>query len=119
VSAGARECPPVPKCTRLVPAKNQNLVIADNTIARFAGILRKPSDGLEPSTPSLPWRFRGGTRGHGRAFAATFLLQIGQSGRVADARAWSLVLELLYPSRTRVLLSVLKTHNGDARESWT
>ena len=30
----------------------------DNKNPRFAGIL-EPSDGLEPSTPSLPWRFEG------------------------------------------------------------
>jgi hypothetical protein len=29
----------------------------DNKNLRFAGIL-EPSDGLEPSTPSLPWRLR-------------------------------------------------------------
>ena len=44
----------------------------------FAGLFRKPSDGLEPSTPSLPWRVRGGTGVHGRARAITFLLQIGR-----------------------------------------
>ena len=31
----------------------------------------KPSDGLEPSTPSLPFRFRGGNRGNARVTAAT------------------------------------------------
>jgi hypothetical protein len=81
----------------------------------FCRVFLKPSSGLEPETPSLPWRFRGGTRVHGRASAATFLLQIELSGCVADVRAWSFVPELPYPSRTRVLLSVLKTHNGDAR----
>ena len=30
-------------------------------------IANKPSDGLEPSTPSLPWRFRGGIGAHDRA----------------------------------------------------
>jgi hypothetical protein len=54
--ARARECPDVRKCTRLVPAMNRNLAIADNITALFAGLLPKPSDGLEPSTPSLPWR---------------------------------------------------------------
>jgi hypothetical protein len=34
----------------------------DNTKCRFAGTLGKPSDGLEPSTPSLPWRFQEGRR---------------------------------------------------------
>ncbi|MDQ3162443.1 MAG: hypothetical protein M3Q92_06370 [Actinomycetota bacterium] len=36
----------------------------------------KPSDGLEPQTPSLPWRFKHGTGVHGRAHAATFPLEI-------------------------------------------
>jgi hypothetical protein len=42
---------------------------------------------------------------------ATFLLQIERSPGAADVRAWSPVLELLYPFRTRVLLSVLRTSN--------
>jgi hypothetical protein len=53
--ANAREYPLVPKCTRLVPAKNQNLAITGNTTCPFAGFSFKPSDGLEPSTPSLPF----------------------------------------------------------------
>ena len=28
-------------------------------------LLKEPSDGLEPSTPSLPWRFWVGIRVHG------------------------------------------------------
>ena len=55
-AARARECPPVPKCTRLVPAKALTFAAAGNTKNPFAGLLCKPSDGLEPSTPSLPWR---------------------------------------------------------------
>jgi hypothetical protein len=74
----ARECPPVPKRTRLVPAKRRNLAIVGNTKCPFAGTFLKPSDGLEPSTPSLPWRFPGGTGVHGRTPAGTFLLQIDQ-----------------------------------------
>jgi hypothetical protein len=60
VPASARQSQ---KCTRLVPAKRRNLAIAGNRTSPFAGIFLKPSDGLEPSTPSLPWRFRGGTGG--------------------------------------------------------
>jgi hypothetical protein len=37
--------------------------------------LVKPSDGLEPSTPSLPWRFPGVTRGHARSLATRIVLQ--------------------------------------------
>jgi hypothetical protein len=82
----------------------------DNKNPRFAGIL-EPSDGLEPSTPSLPWRFRGGTGGHRRALATTFFLQIESSRRVASARACPRVPSLMYPSRTHAVLSVYQTAN--------
>jgi hypothetical protein len=52
--------------------------------------LAKPSDGLEPSTPSLPWRFPGVTRVHARSLATQFFLQIGRltaRGCVARRRA--------------------------------
>jgi hypothetical protein len=111
--ARARECPPVPKCTRLVPARRPNFADAGNIIALFAGLLRKPSDGLEPSTPSLPWRFWGGTRVHGRASKIAFDLQIAALRRVTRVLAYPRVVDLMYPSRTRVLLSVLKTYNAD------
>jgi len=66
--ARVRECPPGLKCTRLVPATNHSLATSGNTNGPFAGILSKPSDGLEPSTPSLPSRreprARAGSRGH-------------------------------------------------------
>jgi hypothetical protein len=55
--ARRRACPRVPaspKCTRLVPARNPYLAIAGNTTCPVAGLFFKPSDGLEPSTPSLP-----------------------------------------------------------------
>jgi hypothetical protein len=72
-------------------------------------VLREPSDGLEPSTPSLPWRFRGGTGGHGRTLAVTFFLQIECLRRVLSVRACPRVPNLMYPSRTRTTLSVCKT----------
>src|SRR6266545_6413682 len=49
----------------------------DNGGSGYAGENFKPSDGLEPSTPSLPWRFRGVTCVHARSLATQFLLQIG------------------------------------------
>ena len=107
--ARARECPPVPKCTRLVPARNRNLATTGNTICPFAGLLCKPSDGLEPSTPSLPWRSRAVLAYTPRAPAITFLLQMGSSQRSVSARACPRVPSLMYPSRTRGALSVLKT----------
>ena len=62
-------------------------------------IPKEPSDGLEPSTPSLPWRFSGGTGVHGRALTLTFLLQTAMQhvpGVPARDRACS-------GSRTRVV----------------
>ena len=44
--------------------------------APICGAFAEPSDGLEPSTPSLPWRFPGVTRVHARSLATRFLLQI-------------------------------------------
>jgi hypothetical protein len=89
----------------------------------LAGISRKPSDGLEPSTPSLPWRFRGGNGGHGRARVVTFFLQIEPWRRVVSVRECPRVLGLMYPSRTCVLLSARKTENEsdppDHRPSWS
>ena len=53
----------------------------------------------------------GGNGGHGADIASTFFLQIGPSRRVDRVRACPRVLSLMYPSRTRVALSVLKTYN--------
>jgi hypothetical protein len=53
--ACARKCPLVPKRTRFVPARRRYLAAASNTTCPFAGLLSKPSDGLEPSTP--PYHF--------------------------------------------------------------
>jgi hypothetical protein len=47
----------------------------------------KPSDGLEPSTPSLPWRFESVTRVHARPLASTFVLQIAPRGGADNDRA--------------------------------
>jgi hypothetical protein len=97
-------------CASRVPQMCPNCVRVFNTQTtikyQFAGTLFKPSDGLEPSTPSLPWRFWGGTGGHGRALAITFLLQIG---RLNVCRSCPHVPRLMYPSRTRGSLPVCKT----------
>jgi hypothetical protein len=53
----------------------RNVASSANRSGPCAGGLSKPSDGLEPSTPSLP--FRGVTRVHARSSATRFLLQIG------------------------------------------
>src|SRR5439155_12496602 len=72
----------------------------------------KPSDGLEPSTPSLPWKFWGGNAVHARALATVFVLQICASRCDRRARACPGVHELVYPSRTREALPLRKTDNG-------
>jgi len=57
----------------------------------------KPSDGREPSTPSLPWRFRGVTRVHARSPATQFLLQIGSFDWEEMRRETSRVSFLMCP----------------------
>ncbi len=66
----------------------------------FAGLLREPSDGLEPSTPSLPFRFWGGERGHARAFPATKVPQTGGIRRRDVTRAWTRVVLLVFAPRS-------------------
>ena len=51
-SARARECPRVTQRLR-----------HRHPSRRFAGAFVKPSDGLEPSTPSLPFSFDEGSKG--------------------------------------------------------
>ena len=47
----------VRELTEIVAAAATDPGLAERTwVSRFAGLF-KPSDGLEPSTPSLPWRF--------------------------------------------------------------
>jgi hypothetical protein len=72
----------------------------------------EPSDGLEPSTPSFPWKFGSVTRVHARSSATTFVLQISRWRCAGSVRACPHVLSLMYPPRTRGSLSVLKTQNG-------
>jgi hypothetical protein len=64
----------------------------------------EPSDGLEPSTPSLPWRFRDGTRVHARSLPTQFLLQIGRLGRRAMRCETSCVSFLMCPFCVHALL---------------
>jgi hypothetical protein len=49
---------------------------------------------------------------HARSSPATFILQMRLSVRATDARACPRVLDLVYPSRTRGVLSLCKTDNG-------
>jgi hypothetical protein len=80
----------------------------------FAGLLCKPSDGLEPSTPSLPWRFRSVTRVHARSLATHFPLQIGPFAGRLIRRETSRVSFLMCPFCVRVMLPRLTTHASGA-----
>ena len=52
--ARRRACPPSPKMYPSRTRTASNLATTGNTLCLFTGLLCKPSDGLEPSTPSLP-----------------------------------------------------------------
>src|SRR5439155_22018818 len=77
----------------------------------FTGTFRKHSDGLEPSTPFLPWRFRSVTRVHARSLATHILLQIAPFEGPEMRRETPRVSVLVCPFYVRDL-SVLKTPNG-------
>jgi pimeloyl-ACP methyl ester carboxylesterase len=63
-----------------VDADTQTRRQADKQKELISSNIGKPSSGLEPETPSLPWRFRGVTRVHARSRATQFALQIGLVG---------------------------------------
>jgi hypothetical protein len=89
-----------------------NSVHHGNKKAEFCSgfaILNKPSDGLEPSTPSLPWRFSGDTRVHARSPATQFLLQIGSLEREEMRRETSRVSFLMCPVCVREVLTTSTT----------
>jgi hypothetical protein len=64
----------------------------------------KPSPGLEPGTASLPWRFRGVTRVHGRSRATYFFLQIDVIPKRRMRREASHVSFLMCPFCVRALV---------------
>jgi hypothetical protein len=70
----------------------------------IAGLPSKPSGGLEPPTPSLPWRFRSVTRVHARSLTTRFLLQIGLVGTLKVLREASRVSFLMCPFCVRRLV---------------
>jgi hypothetical protein len=80
------------------------------TKCQFAGTFTKPSDGLEPSTPSLPWRFWRVTRVHARSLTTRFFLQIRPFDEVAMRRETSRVSFLMCPFYVRVVLLMLTTN---------
>src|SRR5262249_23680746 len=53
--------------------------------AHLQALSRKPSDGLEPSTPSLPWRSRGGHHVTAPTVSVTFVLKNSGSRCVGSA----------------------------------
>ena len=95
-----------------VPAVYPRVARADDTKCLFAGISYKPSDGLEPSTPSLPLRFGSVTRVHARSLATQFLLQIGVFAAHAVRRKTSRVSFLMCPFCVRGVLTKETTDAG-------
>jgi hypothetical protein len=106
VVARGRACPRVPAHPQMYPSRTREMStrrLSRQQRALFAGLLPKPPDGLEPSTPSLPWRFGGNgsqptatvfacfSRSHGRPFChrlppvATARLHKRSNPRGADA----------------------------------
>jgi hypothetical protein len=81
----------------------------DNNKCPFAGTFKEPSGGLEPPTPSLPWRFQGVTRVHARSLATQFRLQIGLLQAVEMRREASRVSFLMCPFCVRRALLDLAT----------
>ena len=66
--------------------------------------MSKPSDGLEPSTPSLPWKFWCAKRVHARSPATHFRLQIQVVAIVEMRRERSGVSFLTCPFCVRALM---------------
>jgi hypothetical protein len=85
-----------------VPARDSRLQ-SRHTKAPFAGLSEKPSEELEPSTPSLPWN-RGVTRVHARSLATDFRLQIAPLRSVQMRRERSHVSFLMCPFCVRALV---------------
>jgi hypothetical protein len=71
----------------------------DNTKSLFAGLL-EPSDGLEPSTPSLPSRFWRGKGGQSREAAGTKAALREGIARKTSSREWTLVPGRVFPQRS-------------------
>lgn len=101
--ANARECP-----------RMTGGYFTDNTNTRVAGISAKPSDGLEPSTPSLPSWNRAGMHGHGRVTAATKAPQTSGTRRRLLARVWTLVDALMFASRSHAMSTASTTRMTEA-----
>ena len=103
LGALSRACPRVPSRPRMYPFRTRETLaprLGRQQKDPFAGFLTKPSDGLEPSTPSLPFRFRGGKGGHERVTATTKAPQTGRIRRRYIAREWTRMVGLVFASRS-------------------
>jgi len=85
--------------------------------APTCGAFAEPSDGLEPSTPSLPWRFPSVTRVHARSLATHILLQIAPFEGPEMRREASRVSFLMCPFCVRAVLLTLTTNAITSRLS--
>ena len=81
--ARRRACPRVPASPKMYPSRTR-----DQSKSRHHGqhnipicrVLDKPSSGLEPETPSLPWRFGSVTRVHARSLTTQLSCKPARSG---------------------------------------
>ena len=64
------------------------------------------SDGLEPSTPSLPWKFEGVTPVHAQSLATTVSLEIRPFWPPSRRRKTSRVSFLMCPFCVRELSAI-------------
>ncbi len=95
--ARVRECPPGPNVYPSRTREAEGMPPQATRQPHLQGFCLKPSDGLEPSTPSLPFRFWDGKRGHTRAFAATKIPQTDGIRQRDVTRVWTRVVGLMFP----------------------
>ena len=116
-AARARECPPVPKCTRLVPAKRAEFVRVGNSICPFAGLFGSPLTDSNRRPPpyhggALPTELRGRDRtvAQGEAMqgggfeppkAEPAGLQPAPFGHSGTPAGWAIVARVLRGLRSR------------------
>ena len=87
--------------------------VADQTTRiRFCGDFRALSDGLEPSTPSLPSWARGGKRGQARVIATAKAPQTTRIRRRRLTRACTRVDPRVFAPRSHALSAVMATLYG-------
>jgi len=87
-----------------IPTARWTVQVLAKQKAPICGTFAEPSSGLEPETPSLPWKFESVTRVHARSFATQFLLQIGLMQAENMRREASRVSFLMCPFCVRPVL---------------